>query len=79
MWGKIYAERKRQVLDNVALDDGSENLVLLTNVMFQNLYGTKTVKELVVIRTEVNTLRMSERITNEVSMWVEYSYVSKNW
>ena len=34
MWGKIYAERKRQVLDNVALDDGSENLVLLTNVMF---------------------------------------------
>ena len=53
---------------DVALDDGSENLVLLTNVMFQNLYGTKTVKELVVIRTEVNTLRMSERITNEVSM-----------
>ena len=51
---------------DVALDDGSENLVLLTNVMFQNLYGTKTVKELVVvILIEVNTLRMSERITNE--------------
>ena len=30
---------------DVALDDGSENLVLLTNVMFQNLCGTEKVKE----------------------------------
>ena len=46
----------RQVLDNVALDDGSENIVLLTNVMFSELvlYG---IKELTTTHSVIEVIR----------------------
>ena len=79
MWGKIYAERKRQVLDNVALDDGSENLVLLTNVMFSELvlYG---IKELTTTHSVIEVIRSKHTLWMRgwVSAWWNYLYNNTN-
>ena len=80
MWGKIYAERKRQVLDNVALDDGSENLVLLTNVMFSELvlYGIKELTTTTHSVIEVIRSKHTLWIREWVSAWWNYLYNNTN-
>ena len=71
MWG-IW---RRQVLDNVALDDGSENIVLLTNVMFSELvlYG---IKELTTTHSVIEVIRSKHTlwIREWVSAWWNYLY-----
>ena len=75
MWG-IW---RRQVLDNVALDDGSENLVLLTNVMFSELvlYG---IKELTTTHSVIEVIRSKHTlwIREWVSAWWNYLYNNMN-
>ena len=75
MWG-IW---RRQVLDNVALDDGSENLVLLTNVMFSELvlYG---IKELTTTHSVIEVIRSKHTlwIREWVSAWWNYLYNNTN-
>lgn len=75
MWG-IW---RRQVLDNVALDDGSENIVLLTNVMFSELvlYG---IKELTTTHSVIEVIRSKHTlwIREWVSAWWNYLYNNTN-
>ena len=65
---------------DVALDDGSENLVLLTNVMFQNLYyGIKELPEVVEVIRSKHTLWIEWSERKKLSIYEHITgYVSKN-